>query len=410
MAELSKLQTIEQIRELMQKKAEEAQARFGEQEETVTDDRDRRFRFIPAYEIISKFTHISWIIKGYLEKNTMAMIVAEPGSWKTFVVLSMAYCVAAGLSWFGNAVKTPGAVFIVCGEGFSGMARRLRALELHHGIPIKDIPLFISNCAAAFTDDNGAEIVVQAVEELKEIHGEPVLIVVDTLSRNFGHADENSTKDMSLFISQVDTALRARFEAAVMIIHHVGLNAKDRGRGSGALRGALEFEYLVTKNPNGTRTMRTTKVKDFEAPPSLTFRSEEIELPGWYDEDTGELLTSLVMIRTEDDGNAGQKENGKSLTGQAKIGMDILREALAEKGITPPEDIATEILKHQAIWPDTKIIHEDDWRDACYKKGLCEAAAADGTKRKAFWNVRKSLANKEVIRCFDGWFWIVCKN
>ncbi len=402
--------TKEQIREGCKAKAEEEKAQYAPDEEPAKDERDRRFHFIPAHEIISKFTRILWVIKGYIEKNTMAMMVAEPGSWKTFIVLSMAYCVAAGLSWFGNAVKTPGPVFIICGEGFSGMARRLRALELHHGIPIESIPLFISNCAAAFTDDNGAEIVVQAVEELKEKHGEPVLIVVDTLSRNFGHADENSTKDMSLFVSKVDAALRARFEAAVMIIHHVGLSAKDRGRGSGALRGALEFEYLVTKNANGTRTMKSTKTKDFGDPPSLTFRSEEIELPGWYDEDTGELLTSLVMVRTEDDGSTGQRDDGKALSGQAKIGMDILRETLSEKGITPPDEIATEISKYQTIWPDTKIIHEDDWRDACYKKGLCEAAAADGTKRKAFWNVRKSLANKELIRCFDGWFWITSKK
>jgi hypothetical protein len=38
--------------------------------------------------------------------------------------------------------------------------------------------------------------VLESVRHLAENHGEPVLIVVDTLARNFGNGDENSTKDM----------------------------------------------------------------------------------------------------------------------------------------------------------------------------------------------------------------------
>jgi len=369
---------------------EEERAKYAE-----TEPDRRGFRFQHANDLVTSFKNVQWLVKNYLEKDSMMMLVAEAGSWKTFIILSLAYCVASGLSWFGNLIKETGTVFYICGEGKAGLARRLRALEITHGIRIKDIPLFISNQAAGFLDKDGAAEVVAAIEELVEQHGDPVLIIVDTLSRNFGCGDENSTKDMSQFIRVLDNELRAKYKSAISICHHVGLGAKDRGRGSGAMRGALDFEYLVTKNPNDTRTMRCTKPKDHAEPLPITFRAEEIELPGWIDEDTGKQLTSLILIRTMDTGQT--KAGGVKLSGQKKIAYDILNQLTKDK----QQDM-------DKMDMNRVTIHVEDWRDACYRGGISNGDA--NSKWRAFDRSRKELINLNVIKTLDDLYWLNDEN
>ena len=54
------------------------------------------------------------------------------------------------------------------------------------------------------------------------------LIVVDTLARSMGAGDENTAKDIAMFIRNCDL-LRQSTGAHVMLIHHTG---KDEGRGA----------------------------------------------------------------------------------------------------------------------------------------------------------------------------------
>ena len=45
------------------------------------------------------------------------------------------------------------------------------------------------------------------------------IIVLDTLARNFGDGDENSTGDMNRFVSAVGRMIE-RFGCAVVVVHH----------------------------------------------------------------------------------------------------------------------------------------------------------------------------------------------
>ena len=77
---------------------------------------------------------------------------------------------------------------------------------------------------------------------------EPVrLIVIDTLNRNFGGADENSTKDMTAFVSNLDL-LRAEHGATILVIHHSGHTNSGRSRGSSVLYGAVDANMQVARN------------------------------------------------------------------------------------------------------------------------------------------------------------------
>ena len=349
-----------------------------------------QFRFDHAADLISNYKSTNWLIKDYIEKESLSVFFAPPASWKTFIALETGYCVASQKSWHGNLIKSPGTVLFLCGEGHNGLARRLRALEIHHGIPVANIPLFVSNRPAALLDKSGAVEVVEAIEGLIEKHGQPVLVIIDTLSRNFGGGDESNTKDMAAFVQVIDRDLRSRYGTAVLIIHHTGLNATDRGRGSSVLKGALDFEYSIEINTNGTRTLQPRKTKDYEMPPEITFRHEVVELPDWTDPDTEKPLTSLVMIRTE----TPKKISGAVFTGAKGIAFKTLQACITTKSLETDNPLDFNKVK----------IHFDDWKAAAYSRGI--STGTDDAKRIAFDRAIKSLLNMNIINTLDGFYWI----
>jgi hypothetical protein len=100
--------------------------------------------------------------------------------------------------------------------------------------------------------------------------------VIDTVARNFGDGDENSTEDMGKFIMNLDAYIRVPFGCNVMLVHHSGHNM-DRARGSSALKAALDAEYSVS-NEDGLITLTATKMKDAEHPSDIGFRFHYVEL------------------------------------------------------------------------------------------------------------------------------------
>jgi len=374
----------------------------GEQaEESI----ERRFHFRRGSDLVAAFKTIHWLIKGYIEAGTLWQIFGAPGSWKTFIALDMAFCLASGKTWQGNLIKNPGRVFYICGEGLNGLARRLKALELHYGIPLENISLFVSSRSASFLDKDGAAEVVTAINDLVVEHGAPDLVIIDTLSRNFGPGDENSTKDMAQFVSIIDLELRDRYQCSVGLVHHSGLTASDRGRGASALRAALDFEYSVTKNHNDSRTMKCTKCKDFEAPPEISFRSEEIELP-WVDEDSGYPLSSLVLIETNDTGNKESKK-GK-VKHKVKVALETFNELVKTAGTAPKKAIQKKIVASNKLYtPSDKVISCEKWRKECYRAGI--SSGDQPAKAKAFREAHDELLSGGFIGCYDDYYWKIAK-
>lgn len=236
-------------------------------------------------------TPIRWAIRDILELNSVAMIFGDPGSGKTFATFSMVFAVAQNHEWFGHPV-TPGAVLLIVGEGRSGVIRRFHALAIDAGVDLANLPVEISSTSTALTDPAGSDELKSVVAEYVQEHGAPVLIVVDTLARNFGPGDENSTRDMSMAIATCD-AIRELTGAAVLLVHHSGHGDKTRGRGSMALRGALDSEYLLERLTGGLIRFSCTKMKDAPRPPPKAFRLESVELG--INDDEGRPETSAVL-------------------------------------------------------------------------------------------------------------------
>lgn len=241
-----------------------------------TDPEARRrssFEFVRVGEL--EHREPDWLVDDLIEAASLALIFGDPGSGKSFVAIDLAACVATGTPFHGRAVAK-GGVFYIAGEGHSGLRRRFTAWEQGAGLSLNEAPLFTSKGPANFLDADSAERVAQAVEALAT-GCPPRLIIVDTLARNFGDGDENSTKDMNAFVAAMDELRGAYPDATVLIVHHSGHGDKSRARGAMALKGALDAEYQISKKGDLV-SLISSKMKEAAPPPLVTFQLVPVEL------------------------------------------------------------------------------------------------------------------------------------
>ena len=261
----------------------------------VDDETPAAFSFARVGDVMAAgLKPVGWLVRNYVESDSLALMFGDPGCGKSFAAIDLSCCVATGTAWHGNRT-TPGAVFYIAGEGQNGLMKRFAAWSQHNRIPLAGAPLFVSSKPAQLTVDSSAACVYAAVAELEATSGQrPALIVVDTLARNFGGADENSSQDMNAFVANVDAFLRKNWDATVLLVHHSGHADKSRARGSSVLKGALDAEYSLTKDDAGTVRIEATKMKDAEQPAPVAFTMESVTLDGVFDED-GEPVTSVAL-------------------------------------------------------------------------------------------------------------------
>jgi len=300
-----------------------------------------------------------FIIDGLMETECLGLIFGDPGIGKTFAAIDMALSVASGTPFHGRPVRQ-GSVFYIAGEGHNGLARRFHAWSRLREVPLASCRMFKSERAAQFLDAASAGAVSEAVEGLAQQVGAPALIVIDTLARNFGAGDENSTQDMNEFIVAIDD-LRARFPGStILIVHHSGHADKQRARGAMALKGALDFEYRVEAAEGVAMQVVNIKMKDAPLAKTMAFNLETVHLGG--------KAESAVPVATD------VLEREHKLTGNQKLALETFKTAAAD-GLG---------------WKDGTFAGVDleKWRGAFYAKHTGDTPEA---KKKAFQRARKDL-------------------
>ncbi len=344
-----------------------------------------QFGFFSLDDLMAEPAPIDWVIHEYLEAEALAVLFGESGVCKSFLAIDWSMCIATGTPWNDQEIKTPGPVFYIAGEGRRGIQRRVRAWMLEHGDARG--PFFLSKQTPQFLEPHSADQVREAVMELVTQHGHPRLIVIDTLSRCFGPGDENSTKDMAAFVSAMD-ALKDSIRCTILIVHHSGLSDKERSRGSGALKGALDFEFQIKKSSDKTVTLIPKKLKDHDEPEPMSFRPEVVPL-GWFDPETNEEMTSIVLRKTNQ-----VKKTTKALGGSTKIAFEALIKLVNKKRS-----------KCNVIDLENTRIPLEEWRAQAYSDGI-SASDAKHAKRMAFTRAVSTLLERGKIGVMDDYYWI----
>lgn len=274
----------------------------------------------------------AWIIKKHIIRDSLAMLYGASGAGKSFVAVDMGLSIASGRQWCDYKTNT-GAVLYVAGEGVAGINARIIAWCQHHGIDKETLAetFHVTSQPVAILDALRVRELLKVIEELPQ---PPALIIIDTLNRNFGDGDENTTKDMTRFVDHL-TFLQNHTQACMMVVHHTGKGDSELARGNSSLRAAMDTEMVV--RPLSTNIeLACTKQKD--AAPFLpsVFNLSVIEL--CKDED-GEAVESCVPLQivinnmvVEDQKRKGEHEDSpveyKRPTKNQKIAVDWIAQVI----------------------------------------------------------------------------------
>lgn len=336
------------------------------------------FRFVAAANM--PVNPVSWLVQGYIEEDAIAVMYGPPAKGKSFLALDVSCCIATNTPFHGHEVKH-GAVFYIAGEGHNGLARRLRAWALHNEQDMPEL-LFVSDAPAELSSSASASAVAQAVQQLADTTGEtPVLIVIDTLARNFG-GDENSAAEMGHFVRNTD-ALRRRWKATVLIIHHSGKDGDRGARGSSALKGAADAEYEVSRSDED-KLIRLTprKMKDAEEPQPLAFELLAVTIH----DDTGAPISGAALGPAE---YTMPEPVTVKLGKQQKAAMGVLEQLYHE--------IAAR-LASQGREDHPVNITVDLWKTSCEKEGI---------PRQRFHDAKNTLAERQHIRLDGSYVYLI---
>lgn len=228
-----------------------------------------RFRFLDE-AAQDALPEPSWLIPGWLQNNSTAVLYGEPGSYKSFVALDMALSVAAGLPALGldyEARALP--VVYVAPEGAIGIAKQRRAAwRAARGVE-GPLPFWLAPEAPLIREPAS---IADFMAELEKRCSLPRLIVLDTYSRIMAGLDENAAQDASRAV-ETASGLAQRYSCTVLMIHHAAKDG-DRERGSTALRAGVDT-FAKCEADKGARLLRLScsKQKDAEEPRTLCFKT-----------------------------------------------------------------------------------------------------------------------------------------
>jgi hypothetical protein len=325
------------------------------------------------------FTHIKevtvkpidWLINDFVESHALVEVFGAPESGKSLLAIDWGLAVAAGIPWRGH-ITQQGAVFYIAGEGHNGLSRRFSAWGVTNGINTDNLPFFQSSGAVGLYNIESALDAERAIKvALKNTPHPPKLIIIDTLARNFGTGSENSTEDMSLFIAHVDRHLRVKFNCTVLLVHHTGHGAAERGRGSSALKAAVDTEFSLSKNNGSIINLHCTKMKDAAHPQPKSFTIASVNL-GVMDE-KGHEANGAVLV---DAAYSPPEPAIKPLADNQLMALDVLerltdehRQNFVDEGKNPDDAKVTETLWRERLG-EMKSYTYRNIKDGLVKRGM----------------------------------------
>jgi AAA domain len=287
------------------------------------------------------------------------------------------------------------------GEGVSGFRRRLVAMRHHLGIEGRSVPFFmvenVPDLGSPTTD------LPKLIADLDAACLQrPRAIVLDTLARCMGEADENSARDMGRFVNRC-TALERHFGCVVVVVHHVGKDPSRGGRGSNALNGAADVTMLVEKTEAYSR-VRIEECKDGREGQEWTFRLVPYDLSATLEAGctppsaTSENTTCVVEILTQP-GKAQPRATTKTSLPSGVAGdlLKIIRRTVEEVGTTTTDGAA--------VPNNTRAASREDLKRFCQTMAWQDEAEPNAF-RAMLSKTLSQLRARSLIGFDKRWIWL----
>lgn len=381
--------------------------RFSEQEEKATELQDLSLQ--PANLSIQRQPFkieqlddiddepVEWLIEGVIPKKAFVALYAPPASFKSFVALDIAECIATGREFLTKQVKHQGAVLYIAGEGHGGIGARIKAMKKLHNTPAGAPVFFLRKQVNLRSSATDIQDLIQAVDDIQATHDiQFEMVVIDTLARAFGGGNENASEDMGAFITAAG-AIQGRYNCALLVVHHAGKDATKGLRGHSSLLGAVDTELEIIRIEDAPKgILHISKQKDGEDGQRYGFQMITVELSTTH---LGfDSVTSLaVQVDNEMDVNRPNASPPPDRSGSGhnqRLALTALHAAIKKFGMMENID-----------GKRNKAIKLDQWREEF--KAKLGSDVEPQTFNKAWARVKMTLTDLQKIEIHKDWVWAI---
>jgi hypothetical protein len=340
---------------------------------------------------------VEWLIEGVIPKKAFVALYAPPASFKSFVALDIAECIATGREFLTKQVKHQGAVLYIAGEGHGGIGARIKAMKKHHSTPAGAPVFFLRKQINLRSSATDIQDLIQAVDDIQATHDiQFELVVIDTLARAFGGGNENASEDMGAFITAAG-AIQGRYNCALLVVHHAGKDATKGLRGHSSLLGAVDTELEIIRIEDAPKgILHISKQKDGEDGQRYGFQMITVELSTTllgFDN----VSSLAVEVDSEVDAyrpNATPPPDRTGAGHNQRLALTALHSAIKKFGMMENID-----------GKRNKAIKLEQWREEFKAKLGSDVEPA--TFNKAWARVKMTLTDLQKIEIHKDWVWAI---
>lgn len=256
---------------------------------------------------------VQWTVPEWLPRSTVAMVVAAPESYKTWITFDLAVSVASGKDFLGKyPVERQGPVLIVQQEDFTGAtAERLGLIINARCNPYPgelflppSLPIYLHTERQLRFDNKD---VLAGVEEFIA-RVRPELVIIDPMYSVAVEGDEFLSKTVQHM--RVLKQWRDEYKCSFMLVHHTRKGASDGtkredGWGSQFLNAFLETGYQVRRTEDmdtGVQLRRHFKaarghkeiVLEFNIDTEIEYPIYEVAVHDGVIRDPSEIIVDLL--------------------------------------------------------------------------------------------------------------------
>lgn len=207
------------------------------------------------------------LISGILPRAALGILRGRDQSFKSFLGLDWALCIATGKPWQGHDVERA-RVLYVAGEGVFGLQKRIAAWEYAWHAQVEEGWLTVRRSGLNLAKPGAAyRHLVRFVEDRQ--FG---LTVIDTLRRVSGSTDGNSS-EMGAVIDNLDR-LKVASGGTVLTLAHTGKDDNDT-RGWSGLEDDMDFVFHA-KRDGSVLSLECSKMKDGPEAAALQLRADRV--------------------------------------------------------------------------------------------------------------------------------------
>lgn len=259
-----------------------------------------------------------YLLDAYpLYARGLNILFGASGSGKSFIALDIAARLSASQK-----------VMYVATEGLHGFGVRWEAWKAHNQPDYyPDLFFYMEELQVLNRDELNLFIAANKDEK-------PALVIIDTFARSAVGVEENSSRDMGLYLAATDR-IRDELDCAVLIVHHT--NKSGGIRGSSALYAAADSVMALTKEKDlitlyNTHDEGGKNRYKVQMPPKY-YHLEEFDVE--VENESGEMEILSGAILKESDQKMTKRVKLKKLTLQQKMVLKALNEA--DGGLKPME-------------------------------------------------------------------------